>query len=321
MPAPFFEKVGKLALGSRLRLLTERITEDAAQIYQLYNINLQPKWFPVFYVLSAGEPTTVTALAREIGHSHASVSKIISEMLAAGLLKEKKDKQDGRRNLVTLSARGREMVSAIQDQYADVNSAIEEAAANTRHDLWKAIAEWEYLLEQQPLLRRVQEQKKKRESSQLQIVDYTPEYQHAFRQLNEEWISHWFTMEAADYKALDNPQGYILDKGGAILVALLNNQPVGVCALIKMHDGMYDFELAKMAVAPAARGKNIGYLLGKAIIEKAKALGAQQLYLESNTVLAPAIRLYQKLGFTKVAGHPTPYERCNIQMALRLDQP
>ncbi|HTL10831.1 MAG TPA: GNAT family N-acetyltransferase, partial [Chitinophagaceae bacterium] len=223
------------------------------------------------------------------------------------------------RNLVLLSAKGREIALAIQDQYTDVTNAIEEAAAQTRHDLWKAMAEWEYLLAQKPLFRRVQEQKKKRESSQVSIINYNASYQQAFRQLNEEWISHWFTMEPADYKALDDPQGYILDKGGAILVAILNNQPVGVCALIKMNDGVYDFELAKMAVAPAARGKNIGYLLGRAIIDKARSLGARKLYLESNTILAPAIRLYHKLGFTKVAGHPTPYERCNIQMALQVD--
>jgi GNAT superfamily N-acetyltransferase len=125
-------------------------------------------------------------------------------------------------------------------------------------------------------------------------------------------------MEDADHKALDNPEGYILNNGGYILVALYNGQPAGVCALLKMNDPDYDFELAKMAVSPAMRGKNIGWLLGNAIIEKARSLGARSLYLESNTILKPAINLYHKLGFQKVAGHPTPYERCNIQMELKL---
>jgi ribosomal protein S18 acetylase RimI-like enzyme len=75
-----------------------------------------------------------------------------------------------------------------------------------------------------------------------------------------------------------------------------------------------------MAVSPAAQGKNIGWLLGRAIIEKARALGASTLYLESNTILKPAINLYHKLGFKKVAGHVSPYERCNIQMELKLEQ-
>ncbi|HTE10509.1 MAG TPA: bifunctional helix-turn-helix transcriptional regulator/GNAT family N-acetyltransferase [Chitinophagaceae bacterium] len=310
----FFDTVGKLALGSRLRLLTERITEDAAQIYSMYGIDLQPKWFPVFYVLSNGEVKTITAIAKEIGHSHPSVSNIIGEMVEKGFVKEKKDKADGRRNMVRLSAKGKNITVRIQDQYADVNNAIEKLAAGTRNDLWKAIGEWEFLLDQQTLLRRVQEQKKQRESSKVKIVNYQPEYQQAFKKLNEEWITKWFKMEAADHKALDNPEGYILDKGGHILVALYDGEPAGVCALIKMEDPAYDFELAKMAVAAGMRGKNIGWLLGNAVIEKAGSLGARKIYLESNTILTPAINLYHKLGFKKVAGHATPYERCNIQM-------
>jgi GNAT superfamily N-acetyltransferase len=64
------------------------------------------------------------------------------------------------------------------------------------------------------------------------------------------------------------------------------------------------------------QGKNIGWLLGKAAMEKARSLGAKKLYLESNTILQPAINLYHKLGFKRVVGHTSPYERCNIQMEL-----
>ncbi|WP_220417438.1 bifunctional helix-turn-helix transcriptional regulator/GNAT family N-acetyltransferase [Dyadobacter frigoris] len=305
-----------MALGSRLRMLTEKITEDAAQIYKLYDIDMQPKWFPVFYVLSKGEEKTITAIAREIGHSHPSVSKIISEMSKKGFVTEKKDETDGRRNVVCLSEIGMQVTHQIEDQYVDVASAIDEIAAQTRNDLWKAIEEWEFVLEQKTLLRRVQEQKKLRESSQVRIVDYRREYQLAFRNLNQEWISAYFKMEESDFKALDDPEGYILNKGGKILVALYKEEPLGVCALIKMDDPDYDFELAKMAVSPKAQGKSIGWLLGQAIISKAKELGASKIYLESNTILKPAINLYHKLGFQKVAGRITPYERCNIQMEL-----
>jgi hypothetical protein len=66
-------------------------------------------------------------------------------------------------------------------------------------------------------------------------------------------------MEETDYKALDHPDTYIIDKGGYILVALYNQAPLGVCALIKMNDSEYDYELSKMAVSPAAQGKKIGW--------------------------------------------------------------
>lgn len=315
----FFEQTGKVAIGSRLRMLTDKVTEDAAQIYKLYNIDMQPKWFPVFYALAKEQEKTITELAKAIGHSHPSVSKIISEMLKKGYVKESKDKTDGRRNVVSLSKKGIQISEDLKDQLIDVNAAIEEISAQAQHKLWEAIGEWEFLLEQKTLLRRVTEKKKERDGLKVEIVDYLPKYQEVFRSLNVEWISKYFTMEESDYKALDDPQGYILDKGGFILVALYEGKPLGVCALIKMNDGEYDFELAKMAVSPKAQGKNVGFLLANAIIEKAKSLGASKIYLESNTILKPAINLYHKLGFQKVAGKPTPYARCNIQMELTLN--
>ncbi|MEO7767991.1 MAG: bifunctional helix-turn-helix transcriptional regulator/GNAT family N-acetyltransferase [Ferruginibacter sp.] len=315
----FFNQVGKMALGSRLRMLTEKITTDASHIYKLYQVELQPKWFPVFYVLSQGEEKTITGIAREIGHSHPSVSKIISEMSAQGIVSEKKFNKDGRRNMVSLSPKGIEINMAIQHQYADVTIVIDDMLSQTRYNLWKAMEEWEFLMAQKSLLQRVTERKKLREGANVKIVPYTPKYKTAFKTLNEEWISLYFKMEAADYKALDNPKESILKKGGKILVALYNGEPVGVCALIKMDDKEYDFELAKMAVSTACRGKNIGWLLGQAIIDTAKEMGAAKIYLESNTMLKPAINLYHKMGFRKVVGHPTPYERCNIQMELTLE--
>ena len=54
------------------------------------------------------------------------------------------------------------------------------------------------------------------------------------------------------------------------------------------------------------------------VIEKAKEAGFKRLYLESNTILKPAINLYYKLGFKKITGAPSPYERSNIQMELIL---
>ena len=155
-------------------------------------------------------------------------------------------------------------------------------------------------------------------SQEIKIVDFNPTYQDAFKALNEAWIRMYFVMEEADFKALDHPQAYILDKSGYIAIALLDNEPVGTCALMKMDNGQFDFELAKMAVSPKAQGLGIGYQLGLKVIEKAKELGATKIFLESNTILKPAIQLYKKLGFNEIEHIETPYERCNIQMALVL---
>lgn len=312
----FYDEVGKMAIGSRLRRLSETLTDQAADVYAMYGADLQPRWFPVFYVLSGGQAKSITQIAIEIGHSHPSVSVIVKQMKKHGMVVESETAGDGRKNFVKLTEKGETVRDLVQDQYTDVNAAVQKALNETQYNLWNAIAEWELLLEQKSLLRRVEEEKKLRESSEVQIIPYAPQYAQKFRRLNEEWITRWFKMEEADYKALDHPQEYILDKGGHIMFALYKGEVVGTCGLIKMDDAT--FELAKMAVSPLAKGKGIGFLLGQAAIEKARSLGATRLYLESNTVLKPAINLYYKLGFKKIIGNPSPYERANIQMELML---
>ncbi|HMI60128.1 MAG TPA: MarR family transcriptional regulator, partial [Puia sp.] len=220
----FYTRTGKMALGSRLRRLSEQMTEQAAGIYDLYQVDLQPKWFPVFYSLSSTEEKSITDIAREIGHTHPSVSQIVRELANKGYVIEKKGEADGRKNFVLLSPAGQAMREKMQAQLDDVTTAIEKAMKETDHDLWRAIGEWEFLLEQKSLLRRVQEEKKIRESLEVQIVDYTPSMQPAFRFLNEEWITKYFRMEESDYKALDHPREYILDKGGHIFMALYKGE-------------------------------------------------------------------------------------------------
>lgn len=314
----FFDKVGKAALGSRLRLMTAIITDDASKIYELYGVEFVPKWFPVFYTLTEDRELTITEIANEIGHSQPSVSKIIQEMIVAGIIKESLKTDDKRKNNVVLTEKGLSLSLKIKQQLKDIDVAVDGLISESKHNLWAALEEWEFLLEQKSMFKRVSDQKKIRESKNVKIVEFESQYKEAFKALNVEWISNYFEMEAADYKALDNPEEYILNKGGKILVALYDDEPVGVCALIKMNNPDYDFEMAKMAVSPKAQGKSIGWLLGQEIIKTAKDLGAKKIYLESNTILKPAINLYYKMGFEKVFGLETPYKRCNIQMELVL---
>lgn len=127
-----FDKIGEMVLGSRLRALSNKVTEDAEKIYELYDIELKPKWFPVFYFLSTQDKgKSITSIAHEIGHSHPSVIKIISEMSKVGLVLERKDKSDGRINNILLTKKGTEISAKIQEQYLDVESAIKNTLTQT----------------------------------------------------------------------------------------------------------------------------------------------------------------------------------------------
>ena len=152
----------------------------------------------------------------------------------------------------------------------------------------------------------------------VEIVSYEPKYATAFRDLDKEWIETFFEMEASDYKSLDNPKEYILDRGGYIFIALLNEVPVGACALIKHDNG--EFELSKMAVTPAAQGNKIGLRLAEQIILKARELQVEKLFLITNSMLKPAISLYEKLGFVFVPNFTSVYKRGDVKMELFLKE-
>lgn len=314
----FFDKTGKVAIGSRLRIFTDTITSDAAKIYAMYGVSIKPKWFPILFVLGNGETKTITGIAQEIGHSHPSVSNIVKEMAGKGLIKEVIDKNDRRRNAIALSNKGKDVATMVIEVCIDVATAIEEISNEAHNDLWKAIGEWEELLTKKSLLQRVKEAKRVRDSHDVQIVSYKPYHKELFKSLNEYWITQYWKIEPHDLDYLDHPQEYIIDKGGFIFVATYKETPVGVCALCKMDDNIYDYELAKLAVSPNAQGKGIGQFLCEAVIQKAKILGAKKVFLESNTILKPAINLYHKLGFKELKEYHPAYARGDIQMELSL---
>ena len=316
MQSDFFQNIGPMALGSRLRQVSERLSQHAAKIYGLYGVPLEPRWFPVLYSLTQQDNQSVAQLAEAIGHSQASVSQIVKEMNKRDFVVIRKGTDDGRKTIITLSDLARQHLPTLQQQFTDVGKTVDHILAQTEHNIWKALDELDYLLDQESLFDRVNQQRKQREGQHVQIVPYSKQYHAAFRQLNVDWISTYFTLEELDYQSLDHPDEKIIQPGGYILMALYRDEPVGTCALIKMDETTY--ELAKMAVAPQAQGKHIGWLLGNAILEKVKELGGRRVYLESNTMLKPAIQLYQKLGFRRLKGTPSAYERCNIQMELML---
>ena len=152
----------------------------------------------------------------------------------------------------------------------------------------------------------------------VKIVDYHPDYATYFKSLNVEWLEKYFYVEDYDNEVLGNPQKYILDKGGTIYFALLNNEVVGTCALMLASNG--EFELTKMAVTESAQGKQIGKKLALAIINKARDMQLKKIFLESNSVLVPALTLYEKLGFKfkKEDKRSSVYARADVYMELHL---
>ncbi|MGN7190131.1 GNAT family N-acetyltransferase [Curtobacterium sp. MCBA15_004] len=156
--------------------------------------------------------------------------------------------------------------------------------------------------------------------SALAIVELaTPADADAFRTLNEAWIERYFTLEDEDRAILGDPAGRIVEPGGAVFVARLDDEVIGCIGLMPVGDRV--FELVKMAVSPAHQGHGTGRKLIAVALDRARELGARRVVLESNSQLASAVHLYEAFGFRHL-GHdevaPSPYVRADVHMVLDL---
>jgi putative acetyltransferase len=139
----------------------------------------------------------------------------------------------------------------------------------------------------------------------------------AFRTLNEQWIAKYFALEEKDRETLNHPEKYIIDPGGHIYFATLDDEIVGCCALIV--NGPDSYEVAKMAVDESRRNLGIGKAMLAHVVEAARVLGAQKLTLETNSKLMNAIHVYESLGFQHVVpAEPSPYKRADVFMERTL---
>jgi GNAT superfamily N-acetyltransferase len=148
----------------------------------------------------------------------------------------------------------------------------------------------------------------------IRIIPYEDQYERDFRELNRSWLESYGLLESHDMEIIEDPRGMILKDGGFIFLAESEGQIVGTVGLVKETSDVY--ELVKMGVLPASRGKGIGRLLIDKCILTAREAGAKKIYLFSNSQLQHAISLYREFGFVHVAPGNAPYVSADVKMEL-----
>ena len=150
----------------------------------------------------------------------------------------------------------------------------------------------------------------------IEICPFEDRFAGAFKEMNLEWLDKYGLTESHDIQVLNDPRGTIITPGGFIFLALEDDLPVGSAALMKEGDN--HFELAKMSVIPAMRGRGISKLLISRCIDKAIESGAERLFLFSNHQLTTALQLYTGFGFNHVPVVDSPFETADVRMELDL---
>lgn len=305
-------EMGPAFLGSRLKRLAERMQAGATSVIADAGLPLQPGHMAVLAALRAG-PRTIGQLAEEIGVSQPGVTRSVNQLARLGILADA-PAQDQRTRLVELTPSGRDAAHrATHDMWPRIGIAAEQLMAGASGSFLDQIAAIEAALDDGSIADRAG----RAQPGGLRIREFDDSLAHHFYDINATWIKQMFTLEPVDIEVLENPRTKIVDPGGVVLfVEAPGLGIVGTCAL--QRSGSSGVELTKMGVRESARGMKAGEFLLDAAIARGQAMGADPLYLLTNSQCAPAIHLYEKLGFAHdaeiKAQYGARYARSDVAM-------
>ena len=106
---------------------------------------------------------------------------------------------------------------------------------------------------------------------------------------------------------LDDLCGYYMslpDKRNYFVAVNGEGRVVGGCG-VDVFEGLENTaELQKLYVASDARGHGIATTLVRMVEEEARRLGYKRIYIETHSNLQPALKLYEKEGYTSIERPP-----------------
>lgn len=312
----FLDELEELALGTRLKRLSERMLTDASNVYKAFNIDIQPKWFSLLALIDKRQTINVVEASMLLGLSQPAISQFTRQLEKAGLITSAICENDSRKRVLRLTDNGQQQVQKMQPMWQAVNQAAKELSRELDNDLYQAIRKCEQALNRKSLIERTLDIYHE-QSGDLTFISFEPKYAEVFRSINEEWITNMFELEQSDKNVLTDPVKHIISKGGKIWLAKHKQLGfVGCCALAKKKE--LTFELTKMGVLESARGLKVGEKLLKFVLHEATKMPMKRLFLLTNKKCQAAIHLYEKNGFVHdrhvMEEFGSSYARCDVAM-------
>lgn len=112
----------------------------------------------------------------------------------------------------------------------------------------------------------------------------------------------------------------VLESGGRLYVAEVDGEAVGVGGLKLLSTTAG--EIKRMFVRPTARGLGVGRTVVQQLVDDARALGCETIFLESASFMHSAHALYRRVGFVSSDSYPgREFEgaAADVSVFMRLD--
>ena len=157
-PKPdFIESLGSLTLAHRLKRMVQRLLDESAEIHERLGLPIKPRWGSTLLLLEAEGPLTVTEVAERLRLSHPAVVQSLDDMGDMGLVRRAKDEADGRRTVLSLTAKGRRWMKKLHGVWDHLEAVQEEVFSAAGGDLLGILARADAALDEESLAERVLE--------------------------------------------------------------------------------------------------------------------------------------------------------------------
>ncbi|MBV9960830.1 MAG: winged helix-turn-helix transcriptional regulator [Parafilimonas sp.] len=122
----FYQDLGFLVFGSRLKRLGDTFINDVNRIYKDHEIDFDASWFPVFYILSQKKEISIKEISNDLKVSHSAISQLISSLQQKGFIKSVISKKDARHKAITFTVKGEKLLQKILPVWNALEKAMSE---------------------------------------------------------------------------------------------------------------------------------------------------------------------------------------------------
>ena len=149
---------GYLALGTRMKRLSDQLYSQVQQLIQLHDLPIQANHYPLLASLDENGPLTIGKLAHSQGTSQPGVTRIVGQLVKLGLVSARRGEHDQRQKVVELTDSGQVIVEqGRRIIWPQIVQCLSDIMDNQQGNFLEQLTHLEDALAEQTFLQRVKQ--------------------------------------------------------------------------------------------------------------------------------------------------------------------